>query len=48
MNMNPRITLGVFAIFAIILAGGIFLVMRTIPAPHHVIEKVISNERFVK
>lgn len=45
--MNPRLFfLG--ALLAALVAGGVFLATRDIPAPRHAVEKVIGNDRFFK
>jgi hypothetical protein len=35
-------------ILVALVGGGVILDTRTIPAPQHTIEKVISNDRFFK
>jgi len=47
MIMNPRVLYVAFGLL-LIAAAGLFLAIRTIPAPQHTIEKIISNDRFVK
>lgn len=45
--MNLRILFIVIIIVACG-AGSIFLATRTIPAPRHAVEKVLSNDQFFK
>ncbi len=45
--MNPRL-LPLALVVVVLVAGGIFLATRDIPAPRHAIQKVIGNDRFFK
>jgi hypothetical protein len=47
MIMNLRLFI-VLCFFVLIAAGAIYLAVHKVPAPKHLIEKVISNDHFAK